>query len=106
MDLQTGTLRWINAGHVLPMLVRNGTYAGPLHCTPTKPMGLGGPVVQVVEQALQSGDRMLFYTDGITEARSSDHSFFGEDRLADFLVRASLEHLPPAKPFGISPTTS
>jgi len=94
LDLQTGTLRWINAGHVLPMLVRNGTYAGPLLCRPSHPMGLGGPIVEVAEQVLQSGDRVLFYTDGITEARSSDGSFFGKDRLADFLVRASLEHLP------------
>jgi hypothetical protein len=94
LDLQTNTLRWINAGHVLPMLVRNGTYAGPLLCTPSKPFGLGGQVVEVAEQVLQSGDRVLFYTDGITEARASDRSFFGDDRLADFLVRASLENLP------------
>jgi hypothetical protein len=94
LDLQTGTLRWINAGHVLPMLVRNGTYAGPLLCAPSHPIGLGGSVVEVAEQQLQSGDRVLFYTDGITEARSSDGSFFGDDRLADFLVRASLERLP------------
>jgi serine phosphatase RsbU (regulator of sigma subunit) len=94
LDLQTSTLAWINAGHVLPMLVRNGTYGGPLHCQPSRPFGLGGPVVEVAEHVLQSGDRVLFYTDGISEARSSDGSFFGDERLADFLVRASLEHLP------------
>jgi serine phosphatase RsbU (regulator of sigma subunit) len=94
LDAQTGILRWINAGHVLPMLVRNGTYGGPLRCTPSKPLGLGGPVMEVAEHQLQSGDRVLFYTDGITEARSPDRQFFGEDRLADFLVRASLEQLP------------
>ncbi len=94
LDLQHGTLTWINAGHVLPMLVRNGTYAGPLLCKPSRPFGLGGPVVEVAEQTLQPGDRVLFYTDGITEARSSDGSFFGDDRLADRLVRASLENLP------------
>ena len=94
LDLESGILRWINAGHVLPMLVRNRTYAGPLRCTPSQPLGLGGPVAEVAEQPLQAGDRVLFYTDGITEARSPDGSFFGEDRLADFLVRASLENLP------------
>ena len=94
MDLQSGTLTWINAGHVLPMLVRNGTYAGPLLCKPSRPFGLGGPVAEVAEQTLQPGDRVLFYTDGITEARSSDGAFFGDDRLADLLVRASLENLP------------
>jgi serine phosphatase RsbU (regulator of sigma subunit) len=94
LDLHLGTLTWINAGHVLPMLVRNGTYAGPLHCKPSLPLGLGGPVVEVAEHTLQAGDRVLFYTDGITEARSPDGSFFGDDRLADLLVRASLENLP------------
>lgn len=94
LDLQTSTLTWINAGHVLPMLVRNGTYAGTLDCKPSRPLGLGGPVVEVAQHALQSGDRVLFYTDGISEARASDRSFFGDDRLADFLVRASLENLP------------
>ncbi len=94
LDLPSGTLRWVNAGHVLPMLVRNGTYVGPLACEPSHPLGLGGPVIEVAEQVLQSGDRVLFYTDGISEARSSDSSFYGDDRLADFLVRASLERLP------------
>lgn len=94
LDLRTGTLTWVNAGHVLPMLVRNRSYAGPLDCKPSQPLGLGGPVVQVAETVLQRGDRVLFYTDGITESRASDGSFFGSDRLADFLVRASLERLP------------
>jgi hypothetical protein len=94
LDLASGTLTWINAGHVLPMLVRNGTYAGPLVCKPSRPFGLGGSVVEVAQRTLQPGDRALFYTDGITEARASDGSFFGEDRLADLLVRASLENLP------------
>ena len=46
------------------------------------------------EAILQRGDRVLFYTDGITESRSSDGSFFGDNRLSDFLVRAALEDLP------------
>ena len=66
LNALSGTLTWINAGHVLPMLVRNGTYAGPLRCQPSRPLGLGGPVVEVAEQSLQRGDRVLFYTDGIT----------------------------------------
>lgn len=94
LDSATGTLAWINAGHVLPMLVRNGAYAGSLSCAPSTPLGLGGPVVQVAEEPLQTGDRVLFYTDGIIESRSPDGELFGDDRLADFLVRAALEDLP------------
>ena len=94
LDADLGVLTWINAGHVLPLLVRNGNFAGPLRCAPSLPLGLGGHVVEVAEQSLQGGDRVLFYTDGITEARAADGSLFGDDRLADLLVRASLEHLP------------
>lgn len=97
IDLPTGVLTWINAGHVLPLLVRNGTYAGELSCAASMPLGLGGPVVEVASQALQRGDRVLFYTDGITESRAPDGAFFGRDRLADFLVRAALEGVPVAE---------
>ena len=93
LDSGTGVLRWINAGHPLPLLVRNGTFAGPLSCRPSMPMGLGGPIVEIAEEPLQGGDRVLFYTDGITESRSSDGEAFGEARLADYLVRATLDRV-------------
>ena len=93
LDVATGQLRWINAGHVLPLLVRNGTFAGELACAPSKPMGLRGNVVEIAEQTLQSGDRVLFYSDGITESRSADGEFFGTDRLADYLVRSTLDRV-------------
>lgn len=97
LDLATGVLTWINAGHLLPLLVRNGTYAGELQCTPSMPMGLGGPVVQVAQETLQRGDRVLFHTDGISESVSPSGGRFGLDRLADFLVRATLDDLPGAE---------
>jgi hypothetical protein len=97
LDLPTGSLRWINAGHPPPLLVRNGTYAGELACAPSMPIGLGGSVVEVATQKLQGGDRVLFYTDGITESRSADASRFGTERLADLLVRSTHDHVPVAE---------
>lgn len=97
LDLATGILTWLNAGHVLPMLVRNGTFAGELRCQPSMPIGLGGPVKAVATEPLQRGDRVLFYTDGITESKAPDGTHFGTDRLADFLVRASLEDVSAAE---------
>ena len=61
------------------------------------PLGLGGPVIEIATEPVQPGDRVLFYTDGITESRSPDGSFFGRERLADFLVRAALEGIPVAE---------
>lgn len=97
LDLDSGVLTWVNAGHLLPMLVRNGRYVGELQCAPSMPLGLGGPVVQVAQEPLQRGDRVLFYTDGISESMSPDGGRFGQERLADYLVRATLDDLPGAE---------
>ena len=91
LDVASGRLTWVNAGHVLPLLVRNGSFVGELVCAPSMPMGLGGRVVQVAVESLQSGDRVLFHTDGISESQSPEGSAFGTDRLADFLVRATMD---------------
>lgn len=97
LDSASGILTWINAGHPTPLLVRNGTFAGELVCAPSMPMGFGGTVVQVAEEPLQGGDRVLFYTDGITESRSLDGEVFGTERLADYLVRATLDRVSAAE---------
>ena len=91
LDVASGQLTWVNAGHVLPLLVRNGSFVGELECAPSMPMGLGGSVVQVAVESLQTGDRVLFHTDGISESRSPEGAAFGTDRLADFLVRATMD---------------
>ncbi len=94
LDLSSGVLTWVNAGHPLPMLVRDGSYIGELKCAPSMPLGLSGPVVEIAQETLQRGDRVLFYTDGISESLSPDGSRFGQERLADYLVRATLDGLP------------
>ena len=43
---------------------------------------------------LEPGDCVLLYTDGVTEARSPDGEFFGEQRLADLIVRHMAAGLP------------
>jgi serine phosphatase RsbU (regulator of sigma subunit) len=89
LDLGTGRLRWINAGHPVPLILR-GTSLVPLppH-PPARPLGLQEVEPVPCETRLEPGDRLLLYTDGITEARSPDGEFFGEQRLADFISAAS-----------------
>lgn len=91
LDAGSGRLSWVNAGHVLPLLVRNGSFVGELRCAPSMPMGLGGPVVQVAVESLQTGDRVLFHTDGVVDSRSPDGTALTPERLADYLVRATEE---------------
>lgn len=97
LDLPTGRLSWLNAGHPLPLLFRDGTYLGELACRPSLPMGLDGPVVEVAVEHLQAGDRVLFYTDGVTETRAADGSPFGLPRLVDLLVRATHDRTAPVE---------
>ncbi len=41
LDLDTGELRWVNAGHVRPLLLRNGRVISELESIPAPPLGLG-----------------------------------------------------------------
>ena len=92
-----GELTWLNAGHPLPLLIRDQNYVGELACPPSLPMGVGGSVRAIATEQLQRGDRVLFYTDGVTDTRDADGRPFGLDRLTDLLLRATLDGLPPAE---------
>ena len=45
-------------------------------------------------ERLEPGDRVLLYTDGVTEGRAADGTPFGLQRLADFIIRHSSALLP------------
>ncbi len=94
LNLVSGRMRWVNAGHPPPLLVRRGRVVKSLECSPSLPLGLGGSVVELTEESLERGDRVLFYTDGVVEARSKDGEFFGQRRLADMLGREAASGQP------------
>ncbi|MEU8217332.1 PP2C family protein-serine/threonine phosphatase [Micromonospora taraxaci] len=97
LDRRTGRLSMINAGHPGAMLLRDGKAIRELPGPTALPLGLGHlsprrPRVHVED--LHPGDRILGYTDGITDARSADGEQFGLDRLVDFVNRALNDQLP------------
>lgn len=95
LDQRTGVLKVISAGHPSGIVIRHGKAVTVLPTPTALPVSLGHnrpPVV--IEEALEPGDHVLLYTDGIIEARSADGEPFGLDRLIDFTVKAIADHLP------------
>jgi Stage II sporulation protein E (SpoIIE) len=97
LDCGSGRLQWVNAGHPLPLLVRRAKVVGTLACQPAPPLGLGFGQPEIATAVLEPGDRVLFYTDGVTEGRNLAGEPFGEARLADLLIRESLAGQPAAE---------
>jgi serine phosphatase RsbU (regulator of sigma subunit) len=95
LDLRTGHLTWVNRGHPPPVLIRGGRWVHVLDCPPSHPMGsdLGLPV-QMCHTHLQRGDRVLLYTDGVTEARDAQGNEFGRERFTDFVIRQQADGMP------------
>ena len=82
LDLPTGRLTWVNAGHPRPLVWRNGPAVDDLHCETSLPLGMGYVPAEVADVSMEPGDAVLFLTDGVIEARSPEGEFFGRSRLA------------------------
>jgi hypothetical protein len=95
LQLDTGELTWSNAGHPVPLLLRNRKVVGPLGYEPAPPFGLDGDGCHTQVEALEPGDTLLLYTDGVVEARTSAGTEFGLDRLADLLAREAAAETTP-----------
>jgi serine phosphatase RsbU (regulator of sigma subunit) len=87
LDVGSGRLRWVNAGHPHPLLLRNRQVVRTLDSPTTLPVGFGGADPQLGEEALEPGDRVLFFTDGIIEERVAGGERFGGAHLIDLLER-------------------
>jgi serine phosphatase RsbU (regulator of sigma subunit) len=83
LDVATGSFRWVNAGHPPPLLIRGSKVVAEMKAEPCLPLGLGIRIRQVGDYHLQPTDRILFYSDGVTEARPLGGQQFGVDRLID-----------------------
>jgi len=67
IDLPTGRLDLVNAGHLLPFLSRGGRVA-PIELAPDLPLGLFAEATyRATSHALEHGDRLVVVTDGMLE---------------------------------------
>jgi len=94
LDLRTGLLEYINAGQPAPLLVRDGTGLKQLNAARCPILGFGAGAIAPAREQLEPGDCLLFYTDGITEAREAGGRFFGLDRLIRHVERSVAVDLP------------
>ncbi|MCF0175064.1 MAG: SpoIIE family protein phosphatase [Bacteroidales bacterium] len=82
LDLKTGVLTCVNAGHN-PPLVRHadGTWEY-LKIKHSLPIGISSKCQYFnIDMKFERGDRLFLYTDGVTEAKNEDNKLYGEDRL-------------------------
>jgi sigma-B regulation protein RsbU (phosphoserine phosphatase) len=87
LDTKTRDLRYVTAGHPLPVCVRPGEAPHSLESSGT-PVGLlPGASYEEQQVRLQAGERLYFFTDGLTDAEGVTGEEFGAERLREVLDR-------------------
>ena len=86
-----GRFYFINAAHCPPLVAAAGGGLRSLEAT-SMPVGLLETAeFAVVEQRLDPGDKVVIYTDGVTEAQNEAGEFFGRKRLREIVTARAAE---------------
>ncbi len=92
LDLKTHVLDYVNAGHCPPILRRADGRMESL--APTRPvLGFMFDGGRSERLALSPGDRVVLYTDGITEPADASGDEFGADRLSELVAAHAADGL-------------
>ena len=109
IDLDEGLIHFANAGHPLPLCSAPDGDIATANC----PNSAHGSAIGLFPDAtydectipFRPGQRILFYTDGITEAQNAAHEEFGEDRLLASIHDALAQPLPDMLSAALSAAT-
>ncbi|HYC93988.1 MAG TPA: SpoIIE family protein phosphatase [Thermoanaerobaculia bacterium] len=95
-DLERGTVRHTNAGHLYPYLLRNDTSAPISVECPSLPLGVREHMTtRTVEVPLREGDSIVYLSDGIVEAQDENGDPLGFEQL-EGLLGAQVDRTPGA----------
>ncbi len=99
LEISSGQLRWADAGHEEPLLFRKGSWRFlKKHNGPA--LGAFEPEILALDDkppftdqilTMQSGDVLMQYTDGVTEAMTAEMEQFGTERLLETVSSAPSE---------------
>ena len=88
LDLKTGLLKFVNAGHNPPLVRRaDGEFAYLKARSGMVLAGMDGIKYRQNELQLTPGDQIFLYTDGVTEATDKNNQLYGEERLLETVNR-------------------
>ena len=87
LDLTSGLLRYCNAGHEDPVIVKEEARFLPVNRI--LPVGvIANTSYQMQEVVIEPQTTIFFYTDGLTEALNAEEKLFGEERILNEMNRA------------------
>ncbi|WP_445149852.1 PP2C family protein-serine/threonine phosphatase [Baekduia sp. Peel2402] len=92
-DPADGELRWLSCGHPPPLVARADGTVEELGSSQTYPLGAldAGREFMPARARLEPGDRLVLYSDGVSERRLDGGSFFGVDGIRAVLGRPGIE---------------
>jgi sigma-B regulation protein RsbU (phosphoserine phosphatase) len=86
LDLKTGLLKYCNAGHNPPVIVRGTGDVVMFEKTKYIPVGLFEDFdYHELSLQMEDGDKIFLYTDGVSEAENADNKLFGDDTLMNII---------------------
>ena len=85
MDIDSGQVEFVNAGHNPPLLYHDGKAEYIMQRGGLVLAGMDGIRYKQSTLVLEEKDKLLLYTDGVTEAENSKKEQFGEDALMEWL---------------------
>jgi sigma-B regulation protein RsbU (phosphoserine phosphatase) len=93
LELDGLLLRYVNAGHNPQFLIRHRGGIEPLASTGLPIALFAGHGYSEATVAVEPGDLLFFYTDGLVEAENADGDMFGAERLQTLLAETQASSL-------------